>query len=330
MTSVKRESVSTMNGIGIRSLRLSDDVLESRLSLIRRLVAKPINRGPDFVDPQPALVKGGVVLIGSKNHAADIANLKALGVTAVLNCASGGISRLPVDELKENGIRYAFTNVRQDSFTYPILHDGDGKCSKHLEVAKALYKDVRATGGKVLFFCVAGMNRSAALGIAVMMLFGHSLDDMLEDLSQTRPFILENVGFQKQLVELESILAQDSYKKQKIADDVEEKVYSYGTMPPKPVVKRTESEVIRLSKLVEIELLIPGLCTMEVKIPIESTIPTVKKCLVDHANEHLLSYSDPPLTVAKSWVVLAMFGYVRVILSLHLDFDSIPHCSWEI
>jgi len=310
MTSLKRESDAMMDGGGgLQSLSLSDDVLQSRLSFLRRLVAKPINRGPDFVDPQPALVEGGCVLIGSKNHAADIPNLKALGVTAVLNCASGGISRLPVDELKENGIRYAFTNVRQDSFTYPILHDGDGKCSKHLEVAKALYEDVRATGGKALFFCVAGQNRSAALGIAVMMLFGHSLDDMLEELSKTRPFILENVGFQRQLVELEAILAQDSYKKQKLADGVEEKVYSYGTVLPEPPVKRTVSETVRLSKLVEIELLIPGLCTMEVKIPIEATIPTVKKCLVDHANEHLLSYSDPPLAIAKSWLVLAMFGY---------------------
>ena len=310
MTSLKRDSAGAggVDSALLKKLSLSNDTLQSRLDLIRRLVAKPINRGPDFVDPQPALVEGGCVLIGSKNHAADIPNLKRLGVTAVLNCASGGISRLPVDELKENGIRYAFTNVRQDSYSYPILHDDEGKCSKHLEVAKALYEDTRSAGGKVLFFCVAGQNRSAALGIAVMMLFGHTLDDMLQQLSQSRPFILENVGFQKQLVELEAILAHEAYKKQKIADGLEEKVFGYGSIAPK-VIKRTESEKERMAQLVEIELLIPGLCTMEVKIPIESTIPMVKKCLVDHANEHLLAYSDPPLRIAKSWVVLAMFGY---------------------
>jgi hypothetical protein len=47
----------------------------------------------------------------------------------------------------------------------------------------------------------------------------------------------------------------------------------------------------------------------EVKIPIESTIATAKACLVEHANTHLLSYSDPPAVVSKSWVVLAMFGH---------------------
>ena len=105
MTSLKRDAADGVGSALLKKLSLSDDTLKSRLDLIRRLVAKPIDRGPDFLDPQPALVD--CVLIGSKNHAADIPNLKRLGVTAVLNCASGGISRLPVDELKDNGIRYA-------------------------------------------------------------------------------------------------------------------------------------------------------------------------------------------------------------------------------
>ena len=78
-----------------------------------------------------------------------------MNVIAVMNCASGGIARLPVDELKECGIRYAFTNVRQDSFTYPILHfkkgrryssectddvpDGALVCSDHLAVSNSLF-----------------------------------------------------------------------------------------------------------------------------------------------------------------------------------------------
>ena len=128
---MSRQGVKIAND-QLSALRVSDDILQERFSLIRRLVAKPINRGPSFVDPQPALLSDGTggVYVGSKHHAADISNLKALGVTAVLNCASGGISRLPVDELKENGIKYAFTNVRQDSFDYPILHNADGSCSK--------------------------------------------------------------------------------------------------------------------------------------------------------------------------------------------------------
>ena len=82
--------------------------------------------------------------------------------------ATKGIARLPVDELKECGIRYAFTNCRQDSFSYPILHEkkkarrrpdkledvlrGNGEveepeerivCSQHLEVSSLLFADVR-------------------------------------------------------------------------------------------------------------------------------------------------------------------------------------------
>ena len=267
--------------------------------MIQSLVAKPIPQQP-WTDPDPAVVNN--VLIGNKYHAADVTKLLQLGVTAVLNCASGGISTLPVDLLKESGIRYEFTNVQRDDYSYPILHDKDGKCSKHLQIAKALYGDViKSGGGKVLFFCVAGQNRSAALAIAVMMLYGQKLDSILEGCAQTRPFILENVGFQRQLVELEAILKKDS----RIGD-----VYGHGTPPP-PLPNSPKREISKTKDgFVEIELLIPGLCTMDVFIPIKSTIQTVKKCLVDHANKHLLAYLDQPATtISSSWVVLAMFGF---------------------
>ena len=79
MTSLKRDAADGVGSALLKKLSLSDDTLKSRLELIRSLVAKPIDRGPDFLDPQPALVEGGCVLIGSKNHAADIPNLKRLG-----------------------------------------------------------------------------------------------------------------------------------------------------------------------------------------------------------------------------------------------------------
>ena len=165
-----------------------------------------------------------------------------------------GIARLPVDELRECGITYAFTNCRQDSYTYPILHDrrrrrpdkledaiasagggggGGGEagtddddreerivCSQHLEASCSLFADVRrrnaarrrdegrprAGGGCVLFFCVAGQNRSAALAAATMMIHGMPLEGILGHCARQRPFVLENVGFQRQLVELEAIV----------------------------------------------------------------------------------------------------------------------------
>lgn len=274
-------------------LEMNDTEIELRLAMMRKLVAQPIPK-PPWSDPEPALI-GDCVLIGNKHHAANVEHLVRLGVTAVLNCASSGISRLPIDELEKRGIRYAFTNV-QDHYQYPILQDKTGAYSKHLQVANSLYLDVREAGGKVLFFCVAGQNRSAALAIACLMLGGKSLDDILKVCSEIRSFVLENVGFQRQLVELEATLGRhiDSadcrqLKKQRLCSP---------RHSPLTVVPH-----------IEVELLVPGLCTMEVKIPINSTIASVKEILVSHVNQHLLALTEPPAHVAKSWIVLAMFGF---------------------
>lgn len=414
-----------------RQQLVSDDIAQPRLDMIRRYVAKPIlpylqqrlNQGGSLSnsgcgdtdgppgDPQPARVPGSNMYIGNRYHAADVQNLKRLGVVAVLNCASGGISRLPVDRLEAAGIRYAFTNCRQDHYSYPILHDAaTGGPSAHLVAAKELYAAVRGEGvvlrgvcrdgsrdgsgsdgsanednngnnsngsgnddngnnndsngngnGNVLFFCVAGQNRSPALALAVLMLYGHSLDDMCQSLATTRPFVLENVGFQWQLVELEHMLHCDSHKSKKLRLTNGDTVYLHGTPPDSPLLmlpaqdtdnfsadqtsvdknsleysstttssqlqssttRNVRSHSLQDIRTVEIELLIPGLCTMEVDIPVEATIAAIKERLVNHANKYLLSFyasggnggnindgAAPTTTrISKSWVVLAMFGY---------------------
>ena len=114
---------------------------EERLTTIQKWIAQPIDKLRDvttgiFHDPYPAsiIIENNTnrndnniddndnedddydntgILIGNKYHASDIQHLLQLGVTAVLNCASGGIAQLPVEELKQNGIIYGFTNVRQ-------------------------------------------------------------------------------------------------------------------------------------------------------------------------------------------------------------------------
>jgi hypothetical protein len=163
--------------------------------MIRSLVARPIPPNTKISDESPALIEGTSVLVGNKYHASRVPLLVKLGVTHVLNCASGGISSLPMDEILSNNIHYKFTNVRQDDHAYPILFDPkSGEASKHLQTAKAVYADVVKAKGRVLFFCVAGQNRSPTLAVAVCMLFGHSLDEMLKSLSKSRPFVLENKG----------------------------------------------------------------------------------------------------------------------------------------
>ncbi len=139
---------------------LSDEQAKPRLDMIRRHVGKPIPRIDNWTDPDPGWVEGSDILIGNKYHASKVDDLVRRGVTAVLNCASGGISRLPMDELQARGIMYQFTNVRQDDVAYPILFDHKtGEPSAHLEIAKSLYTKVREQKGRVMFFCVAGQNR---------------------------------------------------------------------------------------------------------------------------------------------------------------------------
>ena len=291
---------------------LTDQHLQDRLEWMRSHVAKPIPEPiASFTDPQPASIllpprnRGGGVLIGNKYHAAAVQNLVDLGVTAVLNCASGGISRLPVDELQDSGIQYKFTNVRQDHYNYPILHDlKTGQTSDHFKVAAALYQDVVVQKkGKILFFCVAGQNRSAALAVAVLLLFGNKMERILPKLGEERPFVLENIGYQKQLVELEYMLQNsDKETRHQVLGDM-------GNSSNQPSQSSPVIPFLGPLRMVEIEMLIPGLCTMEVKIPVECTISALKQILVDHANVHLLSFYDKQCTVAKSWMILAMFGY---------------------
>ncbi|CAK0834597.1 unnamed protein product [Prorocentrum cordatum] len=161
---------------------------------------------------------------------------------------------------------HRWTNV-QDHHQYPILHGKDGARSKHLEVANDLYNDVKEAGGKVLFFCVAGQNRSAALAIACLMLHGQPLEYVLKNCSKCRPFILENVGFQRQLVEMEALLKEEL-----------DRVHCPAVKKPK--VDESRRHLVQAlvdSCNVEVELLVPGLCTMDVKIPISSTVASVKK-----------------------------------------------------
>jgi hypothetical protein len=294
-----------------------------------------------------------------------------------------GIARLPVDELRECGITYDFTNCRQDSYTYPILHDrrripvarrpcesddaivaagGDrgmadaGRvavdvayeerivCSEHLRASSSLFADVRRRrNGCVMFFCVAGQNRSAVLAVATLLMHGKSLEGILRHCARQRPFVLENVGFQRQLVELEAIIesltrgrgggeggpifARDRFSghwdlmRQAISVTRSQQTkrvrMTYGTtdddVEGETIIRspplRSESgyEVMAGTK-VEVELLIPGLCTMEVSVHKECTIPALKNHLVQHVNENLLRHDKRPSRIAKAWLVLAMFG----------------------
>jgi len=259
--------------------------LEAMLQEMRGLVAQAL---PEADDPFPPNVGNGIY-VGSKHHARDVHTLVRLGVTGVLNCASSGIRELPHDKYAENGIEYKFTNVSQDAHSYPILHNEHGVCSEHLKVAYSFYKRIREQEGNVLFFCVAGQNRSATLAVAVQVLSKKRLVDVLRRCAKARPFILENKGFQRQLVELE--LQQDAGK---------------------DVVGGLELEVEALSgNEMHVELFVPGVCTFDAKVLKECSIDDVRKSLLQCVNKHL--HDHPPegwdgCEVGRAWLVFSRFG----------------------
>jgi hypothetical protein len=217
-------------------------------------------------------------------------------------------------------------------------------CSQHLEASSSLFADVRRSNcarrsegrpaGCVMFFCVAGQNRSAALAAATMLIHGKSLEGILRHCAKQRPFVLENVGFQRQLVELEAIVgsltkgggttcdrfrghrdlvrharsatqAQQSKRVRMMGANGDDE--TDGVIRSPPLRSESHYEVLAGTK-VEVELLIPGLCTMEVRIPKECTIPTLKNRLVQHVNDNLLRHDECPSKIAKAWLILAMFG----------------------
>lgn len=290
------------------SLGLREEEARGRLEALRRLVAQPA----PGADPKPARFADSL-LVGSRHHALDVDNLLNLGVTAVLNCAPSGVRMLPCDAYEAKGIQYRSTNVRRDDCNYRILHTADGVCSEHLQVAKAFYDEVAESGGRVLFFCVAGQNRSATLAVAVLMLCGHPLDELLAHCATVRPFILENKGFQQQIVELEAFVRRTS-----VGEALDALFSRRGRKRLRPPDAITDDEMERRRKAcngqataVRAELRVPGLYKVfEVELPAKATISAVKHALVERVNHHLATESsrrdlasEPSPRVGKSWLV---------------------------
>jgi protein-tyrosine phosphatase len=251
--------------------------MQAKLQMLRGLVAQPV----PAEDPEPCVVGDGL-LVGNKYHVAQPDLLSRLGVTAVLNCASSGVRNLPLDEYEERGIAYHFTNCARDDETYPILHTRDGVMSAHLKKAQEVYVTARASGGKALFNCAAGQNRSATLAVAVQVLGGVSLQRVLEACATARPFVVENVGFQRQLIELEAMHGKRSLRSSR-DDDAGEG--AAGFTGPFPRQRPFSSAVIIEEEMVLVELRVPGLGNYNVRVPAVSTVPALKQRLVSHVNE---------------------------------------------
>eukprot|EP00411_Alexandrium_monilatum_P112984 CAMPEP_0175684808 /NCGR_PEP_ID=MMETSP0097-20121207/27028_1 /TAXON_ID=311494 /ORGANISM="Alexandrium monilatum, Strain CCMP3105" /LENGTH=309 /DNA_ID=CAMNT_0016991749 /DNA_START=14 /DNA_END=940 /DNA_ORIENTATION=+ len=124
---------------------LSEFQAHLRLNLAR---IEPLSRGPAEILPH--------LLLGSCDDAFNIQVLVDLGVTHVLNCASGSV-KTGAGYYEPYGIQYS-EFLSEDVQGYDIM--------QHYPMLAALADDVLNSGGRLFIHCEAGVNRSGTLCLA--------------------------------------------------------------------------------------------------------------------------------------------------------------------
>ena len=144
---------------------------------------------------QPSRFPGEPALyVGSGAHAADVKLLNRLQIRAVINCAPS-VCKAPKDRYAASDIRYLELDARDDR-EFPLL-------AKHLDRASEFISSMHAEGRAVLVHCMAGVNRSATLAVAHLLLVQkRNLFEVFAECITARPSILQNPSFQLQLCAL--------------------------------------------------------------------------------------------------------------------------------
>ena len=143
----------------------------------------------------PSRMPGELPLfVGNGAHASDLKGLEKLNITAVLNCAPS-VCKDPIAAYKTRGIGYLALDA-QDDRSFPLLE----KC---LPAATTFISKMHAEGRGVLVHCMAGVNRSATLAVAHLLLaHKRNLFELFAECVAARPSILQNPSFQLQLCAL--------------------------------------------------------------------------------------------------------------------------------
>jgi len=130
--------------------------------------------------------------LGAAQHAKNIGI--ASRFTHIINCCEGDEGTAHYTVLKAKGIRCVGFHS-EDSANYPLL-------ANHLDEVLAFIRTARQQQGKVLLHCQAGVNRSGALAIAVVVEeTGTSLLEACRHVKAARGRVCTNVAFQTQLVQ---------------------------------------------------------------------------------------------------------------------------------
>jgi hypothetical protein len=161
---------------------------ESFLVKLREIV---YDEGTDIDRPSPTMIMDYVYL-GSYWDANNPEYLTRLGITHVLNCSAGQLNPDECPYHPDTGILWYAGIPAVDKDSYDML--------QHVEKACSFIKKAKV-GGKVLVHSTMGINRSVIL--VAIYLIGALKVNMLRAvrlLKDKRCNILQNVGFQKQLV----------------------------------------------------------------------------------------------------------------------------------
>jgi len=133
---------------------------------------------------QPSLISQDIV-IGSSNHAQDLALLEKLGVTHIMNAAP------------------SVPNYYEDKFIYynlPIKDDPGFPINKYFTVGSAFLSHVETARGRALVHCIAGVSRSVSLVVAHLIIAHRmTLHDAYKHVRACRTLVQPNNGFKMAL-----------------------------------------------------------------------------------------------------------------------------------
>jgi hypothetical protein len=134
----------------------------------------------------------GFMWLGDASNAMDVDTLISLDITAVANCAA--LDTLTNQFYYSEMWRYTEYSASDDT-NYELLE-------RHLEEFMMFMDECRGENRKVLVHCVGGINRSATLCVAYLVLReGLSLKDAIIQCHSARPCVLTNEHFLLTLID---------------------------------------------------------------------------------------------------------------------------------
>jgi len=137
------------------------------------------------------------LLIGNQRDAANRERLTELGVTHILNVTA----HLPL-HFETSGITY---------MRLPASDSGSQNLKQYFSEAINFIECARASNGKVLVHCQAGVSRSPSIVAAYLISTSHkTLSEAFSFIKDRRPIVAPNINFMGQLLEFEQQSLQKS------------------------------------------------------------------------------------------------------------------------